>query len=141
LALRHVLLLTGTVFVSAFGLLCLGFLTTGDWLAVLVFGPEFQCTGWLLTLLAINVLVGSLGYVAGSGLWALGKPRASMIADACMLAATLGAAWLLISSYGPVGAALAAVIGTTLGTALKILTVHWMLQSHEFRFAQQSEIR
>lgn len=129
-ALKSVLLLTGGVFVAAFGLLCLGFAATGDLLAVFVFGPEFRGTGWLLTLLAANVLVGSLGYVAGSGLWALGQPRASMIADACMLVATLVGAVLLIEPYGPVGAALAAVIGTTIGTAVKILTVHRAMDAH-----------
>jgi O-antigen/teichoic acid export membrane protein len=138
-ALRNVLLLTGGVFVTVFGLLCLGFLATGDLLAVFVFGPEFRGTGWLLTLLAANVVVGSLGYVAGSGLWALGQPRASMMADACMLVATLVSAFLLIGPYGPVGAALAALIGTTIGTALKILTVHWEMESHQSR-ARQSNV-
>jgi O-antigen/teichoic acid export membrane protein len=47
-----------------------------------------------------------------------------------MLVATLVGAFLLIGPYGPVGAALAAVIGTTIGTALKILTVHWSMDSH-----------
>lgn len=130
-ALRTVLLLTGGVFAAVFGLLCLAFVATGDMLAVVVFGPEFRGTGWLLTLLAVNVLAGSLGYVAGSGLWALGQPRSSMIADACMLVVTLVSAWLLIAPYGPVGAALAAAIGTTIGTALKMLTVHLAIKGFE----------
>jgi O-antigen/teichoic acid export membrane protein len=122
-ALRRVLLVTGSVFVAVFGVLSLLFLMTGDWLAVFVFGTEFEGTAQLLLLLSLNVLVGSTGFVAGSGLWAIGQPRAGLIADVCMLAVTLTLASLLVGPYGPVGAAISAVIGTTAGTALKILTV------------------
>lgn len=137
-ALKSVLVLTGSVFVVAFGLLSLALLATGDLLAVMVFGPEFRGTGWLLTLMALNVLVGSIGYVAGSGLWALEQPRASTIADTCMLVCTLLSAWLLIAPYGPVGAAIAAVIGTTVGTGLKLLTVCWAMESHAPLEAQRT---
>jgi O-antigen/teichoic acid export membrane protein len=99
------------------------FLATGDWLAVFVFGQEMVGTGPLLFVLSLNVIIGSAGYVAASGLWAIGQPRAGLIADLTMLVVTLALASILVTEYGPTGAALAALIGTTAGTALKIYTV------------------
>jgi O-antigen/teichoic acid export membrane protein len=130
--LRRVLLVTGSVFVAVFGLLSLLFLLTGDSLAVIVFGTGFEGTSRLLLLLSLNVLVGSTGFVAGSGLWAIGKPRAGLFADVCMLAVTLVLASLLVGPYGPVGAAISAVVGTTAGTAVKILTVIRAMRSYGF---------
>jgi O-antigen/teichoic acid export membrane protein len=122
-ALRRVLLITGSVFAGAFGVLSLWFLMTGDLLSVFVFGGDFAGTGPLLVVLSLNVLVGSTGFVAGSGLWAIGQPRAGLIADVCMLAVTLGLATYLVEPYGPIGAAISAVVGTMAGTALKLFTV------------------
>jgi O-antigen/teichoic acid export membrane protein len=128
-ALRHVLISVACLFAAAFGLLSLGFIVTGDWLAVLVYGAAFGGTAGVLIALSFNVMVGSLGFVASSGLWALGQPRSSLLADICMLVATLVAAAFLVVPYGPLGAAVAALIGTSLGTVVKILTVHWMMES------------
>jgi O-antigen/teichoic acid export membrane protein len=135
-ALRHVLLVTGCLFAVVFGLFTLSMAVLGDWLAVFVYGEEFR-GGWaILTALAANVLAGSLGFIAASGLWAIGKPRASMIADACLLVTTIVAAILLVGPYGALGAALAALIGSIVGMVAKVFTLDRLLRSIAAEAAQ-----
>jgi O-antigen/teichoic acid export membrane protein len=68
--------------------------------------------------------VSSLGLIATNGLWAIGRPRAGLPADGCMLLSTIVLAWRLIALYGAFGAALAALLGTCIGTFLKIFALY-----------------
>jgi O-antigen/teichoic acid export membrane protein len=128
-ALRKVLVITGCLFAVVFGLFTVSMAVLGDWLAVLVYGESFRGAWTILTALAANVLVGSLGFVAANGLWAIGKPRASMFADALLMVATIVAAVLLVGSYGALGAALAALIGSIVGMFAKGFTLDRLLRS------------
>jgi len=121
-ALKRFLLIVAAVYGTAVGAFCIVLFLTGDLVAVFVFGSEFRGTGWVLTLLSVNVLLGSIGFVASCGLWALGVPRSGMIADLAVLVITLLAAALLIGRYGPVGAATAVVLGSAVGATLKCVT-------------------
>jgi O-antigen/teichoic acid export membrane protein len=127
--LSRVLMGTAWVFTAVFGSLCLLVLATGDRLAVLVFGDAYSGTGAILLSLAGGVLIGSLGWIAANGLWAIGQLRASFIADTCMLLATLLATACLVGPYGPLGAALATLVGMFVGASLKIATLYRALRS------------
>lgn len=96
----------------------------GDWLAVAVYGPDFQNTRWIITALALAVLANSFGVVAGNGLWAMDRPKASFLADIAALVASLISAVCLIPLLGPLGAALAALCGNTCDAAVRL----WVLQ-------------
>lgn len=96
----------------------------GDWLAVAVYGPEFQNTRWIITTLALAVLANSFGVVAGNGLWAMDRPKASFLADISALVASLVSAVCLIPLLGPLGAALAALCGNSCDAAVRM----WVLQ-------------
>ena len=128
-ALGRVLAATSWLFILVFGTLCLTFLVAGDPLAVLVFGSGFDGSGMTLSALGANVLVGSLGLVAASGLWALGWPRAGVPSDVLMLLSTLVAAAYLVVPYGALGAALASLIGTSAGTVVKVAALVWAMRS------------
>ena len=126
-ALRRVLSTAAALFVSTLGAIFLVFLLSGDTLAVFVYGSEYGGTGPILAVLALNVLVNSLGVTAGNGLWAIDRPRANFGADACNLVVTLAAALWLVPSLGVLGAATAMLAGTAVSTAVRCATlVRWL---------------
>jgi O-antigen/teichoic acid export membrane protein len=129
--MRQLLSATAWMFTAVFGAFCLAMLFFGDWVAMLTYGPSFAGTGFIVAALAANVLVGSLGFVAQTGLLAIGQPRMSLIADVCMLATTMASAMLLVLPYGALGAALATLIGVVIGTAIKGGTLLWLMRSLE----------
>ncbi len=118
--LRRVLLRTAAMLVLALGGVCLFIALTGDWLPVLVFGGRFQGTGGILLALALSASVGSLGLVAGNGLWAVDKPRNNFVGDIYCIAVTLTTAGLLIPRFGALGAALSNLTGMTAGVVARI---------------------
>ncbi len=127
-ALRQLLLITAGMFILVFGAFTVGMVFLGDWLAVFVYGESFRGAWTLLTALSANVLVGSLGFVGASGLWAVGRPRASMLADVCLAVTTLIAAVCLVGTYGALGVALASLIGSIVGMFAKVATLERILR-------------
>lgn len=128
-SLRRILFSTAAFLAFVLGGFCLFVLLTGDWLAVLVFGPPFAGTGAILLTLAFSMLFTSMGMVAGNGLWAIDEPQLNFVADVCCMVVTLLAAAILISSYGALGAALATMIGTLVSAVVRIITFFRHLES------------
>jgi|GEM_PF-388312 len=126
-ALRFVLLSTGTLFAVLFGLFTLCMVFAGDFLGSFVYGEAFRGTWPILAALAATVLTNSLGFTAVNGLWAVGRPRAGLPADLAQMAITLVAAMILVSPYGALGAALAALVGSIAGTLTKVATLDLLL--------------
>jgi O-antigen/teichoic acid export membrane protein len=122
-ALRRLLLRFATAYLCVLGCFCLLVAVSGDALVVLVYGDKFAGAGSILFLLALNALVNSLGVTAGNGLWAIEKPQANFAADACVMASSLIAALALIPAFGVAGAAAAMLIGTSVGTVVRIATL------------------
>jgi O-antigen/teichoic acid export membrane protein len=127
--LSRVLIHAAWIFIAVFGSICLVIAATGDALAVLIFGEAFSGTGGILLSLAVGVLIGSLGWIAANGLWAIGQLRASFVADVSMLLATVASAAALVGRFGPLGAALATLIGMVVGAALKTATLYLAMKS------------
>lgn len=119
---RFALLYLGTV--GGFALLMALF---GGPLAGLVFGPEYLGHGTVVFLLAVNLLLNSLGITAGNGLWALDRPRANFVADLAALVSGIAMLLILVRPYGVAGAAAALVCGTSVGTALRVWSLRQQL--------------
>ncbi len=128
-ALRNVLLLAAVTFILMFGLFTIVMSLLGGMLAEFIYGTSFSGAGGILTTLAANVLAGSLGFIAASGLWAIGRPRASMLADVSLAATTIVAALILVPRHGVWGAAMAALIGSSVGMIIKLSTLAWLMRS------------
>jgi O-antigen/teichoic acid export membrane protein len=103
--------------------LCVFVLATGDWLVVTAFGAHYHGTGGILLFLALAAAMNAIGNVAGNGLWAIDQPRSNFVADVCGMVVTLVAAALLISTFGALGAALAAFMGATTAAVVRTVTV------------------
>lgn len=121
--LRRVLQQTALLFVAVLGTFLVLMLTTGDLAARLIYGGKYAGTGPVLALLALNVLVNSLGVTAGNGLWAMERPRANFTADVCMFAVTVALLLCLVGPLGVLGAATAVLAGTIVGMSVRTLTL------------------
>ena len=128
-ALRRVLLAIASVFAVVFGTVFVVVFLTGDWVPVLIYGTSFSGTGMILTALAANVLVGSLGLIARDGLLVLGLSRINFASDIAWFVTTIVAALCLVFPYGTVGAALALLIGTTSSNLLRAATLYLAMRS------------
>ena len=118
-ALCRVLGCAAAVFVGVVGGMCLLSALVGERLLVLIYGSEYAGGGTVLTISVASVLAISIGRVAGSGLWALDLPRATVAPDVWALVATLAPAVYLVGQHGALGAALAMLGGAVLAAAFK----------------------
>ena len=120
--LRGLLTRNAAFLVLALGAFCLFMLLAGNWLAALVYGPDYAGTRWILFVLALGMLANSLSVVTGNGLWAIDQPRSNFVADVCCLCVTLLAATLIIP-FGTLGAALAIFAGSASAAVVRTLTL------------------
>jgi O-antigen/teichoic acid export membrane protein len=127
-SLRTVLMESLAVFLVTIGGFCAFLALTGDLLVTFVYGDRFAGAALVLLLLALQMLMNSLGIVAGNGLWAVNRPRANFLADVATLVASAGAMALSIPGYGVTGAAFGLLAGTTIGAAIRTWTLLQMLR-------------
>jgi O-antigen/teichoic acid export membrane protein len=127
--LRRVLIRAARFFVLTLGAFTLFVFATGDWLAVLIFGPAYAGSGPILLALAATALMNSLGMVAGNGLWAIDQPRCNFVADVCCMITTLVTAAVFIVSLGALGAAIATLAGTAVAATVRTITLIRLITS------------
>ncbi len=94
-------------------------LLAGGKLMAFVYGAEFADAGPIMAVLAFGAVANSLGVTAGNGLWAMEMPSANFRADVCALLVWILSTVLLIPLYGPLGAAVASSLGTTVGAVVR----------------------
>lgn len=104
---------------AVLGSLCVAVFFVGNLLAGLLFGSPYADTGFLMTILAVAALCDAVGLTAGTGLWAIDRPAANLVADLAQMCVTLVAALTLVAPYGAVGIAIAIVVGRVAGAALR----------------------
>ena len=107
---------------SIMALLLLGFaLVGGPWVLAL-FGPAFEQGRWVLAILSALLLVRTVFGPAELVLSLQDRPWAAVPAVAAGLAGLVAANLVLVSSYGLIGAAWAALMATVLSSAVKWTT-------------------
>jgi O-antigen/teichoic acid export membrane protein len=100
------LLMTGSMFVF-----CIAVAVLGGLAIRLLYGDGYAGHELTTILLAVSVLVQSLGMAIGSGLWALDRPEINFQANLMGLGVTLVTAAGLIAPWGIAGTAAALVAG------------------------------
>jgi O-antigen/teichoic acid export membrane protein len=119
--LKQVLAKTALLFGLSLGsVVVLGF-TAGEQIAVAVYGPQFSGTGWIIGVLSLSVLANSMGVTAGNGLWAMERPHANFLADLTALGIVVVATVILVPMFGPLGAAISTLAGTSTDAAVRML--------------------
>ncbi len=121
-ALASVLKPAAGVFVVVLGTLFLVTALSGDTLLLVVYG-KYAGAGPVAALLALSILVTSLGVVAGGGLLAMERPAATFLADVCSVVALLAAAACLVPPLGALGAATANVVSMSVWSTIRMLTL------------------
>jgi O-antigen/teichoic acid export membrane protein len=121
--LQSVLWKTAALFVSTLGLVVIVGFTLGEQIAVLVYGEQFGGTGWIIGILSLSVLANSLGVTAGNGLWAMERPSANFVADLISVGVVIVATIMLVPAFGPLGAALATLAGTSSDAAVRLIVL------------------
>ena len=118
--LKSVLAKTALLFAATLGCLVVVGFVFGEQIAVLVYGPQFAGAGWIIGVLSLSVLANSMGVTAGNGLWAMERPQANFVADLISLAVVIAATIGLVPLFGPLGAALATLSGTSTDAAVRL---------------------
>jgi O-antigen/teichoic acid export membrane protein len=126
-ALMTVLAWAGLVFVGVLGSFCLFTLAVGERALTLVYGGDYGGAQWILTLLALSVLARSVGMVAGTGLWAIDRPRANLSADVSTLIITVGLGICLVGSWSVLGIAIATLAGAATSAFVRVFTLRRVL--------------
>jgi O-antigen/teichoic acid export membrane protein len=122
--LQTVLRKTALLFVTSLGAICLVGFACGEQIAIAVYGPQFAGTGWIIGVLSLSVLTNSMGVTAGNGLWAMERPHANFVADLFSLGVVIVATISFVPMFGPLGAALATLCGTSSDAAVRL----WILR-------------
>jgi O-antigen/teichoic acid export membrane protein len=126
--LKSVLKKTALLFIATLGSICLGAFLLGEPIAVLVYGPQFAGTGWIIGVLTLSVLANSMGVTAGNGLWAMERPQANFAADLTALAVVIAATIFLVPTFGPLGAALTTLAGTATDACVRMLVLRYTMR-------------
>jgi O-antigen/teichoic acid export membrane protein len=122
--LQSILRKTAILFAASLGAICVVGFTLGETIAVAVYGEQFGDTGWIIGVLSLSVLANSMGVTAGNGLWAMERPSANFVADLVSLGVVIVATVSLVPLFGPLGAALATLSGTSTDAAVRL----WILR-------------
>jgi len=122
--LQSVLLKTAALFAAALGSVAVIAMLFGEQIALLVFGPQFAGAGPIIGVLSLSVLANSAGVAAGNGLWAMERPSANFVADLVSLLVVIGATIVLVPRFGPLGAAISTLAGTSTDAVVRL----WILR-------------
>jgi O-antigen/teichoic acid export membrane protein len=101
------------------GSLCGFFYIAGEPIAAIVYKGKYPGAGLIVTLLAVGVLINTLGNSAGRGLWILNRPRDNFLPDATISLVTIMTLLVLVQPLGVLGAAIATVTGSLAGAVFR----------------------
>jgi O-antigen/teichoic acid export membrane protein len=127
--LSRVLRKATIVFIASLGLFCLIAAFLGNYLALIVYGAKYHGAGPIIAVLSVATLLDALGLTANNGLWAIDRPAANFPADIAQLIVTLGMALWFVFPLGPLGIAIAMVLGRTAGALLRWITLWGLMDT------------
>ena len=106
--LPHILSLGIAAILTGYGIVMIGVTLGGEWLLALWLGQDFaQHSSRILIILALGGMLNGLAYVPYTLLQGVGRVDITARLQLIELPFYLGGLWLLIQSYGPLGAAIA----------------------------------
>jgi len=114
--------LTGIVFTTFLGGMCLLYLVAGQWLLRVLYGPDFALAAPALVILGLNALATSLAMTSSNGLTALQRPKGNFLGEAATFVVTVSLAVPLALRFGITGAA-GAILAGSLASAVVMTAV------------------
>jgi O-antigen/teichoic acid export membrane protein len=122
--LRRVLVKMLRLSILSIGTVCIIAAFFGEPIIAALYDGRFPGAGRMVFLLTLSVLANAIGMAAGTGLWALDKPRANFTADMLTLVIAIAAAPILVAPYGAIGAAMATLVASVSGAIFRQTTFH-----------------
>jgi len=98
----------------------------GEWLITTLYGDRYPNTVWVASILALAMLLRSLGVVALQGLQTIERPEFGLWANFASLAVILAVAPILIPQWGVVGAASSVLAANATGFLIR-MAAFWRL--------------
>jgi O-antigen/teichoic acid export membrane protein len=117
------------VFIVSLGMFCLIATLFGNYLALIVYGAKYHGAGPIIAVLSAATLLDALGLTANNGLWAIDRPAANVPSDIVQTIVTLGMALWFVLPLGPLGIAIAMVIGRTVGATVRWITLWGLMDT------------
>lgn len=107
------LVVKGTLVIGGFiGTFCGAIIIWGDQLAGFIYGPQYVGHGWVISILALNILAYALSLAMGYGLWALGRVDLNFKINLLRMGVTFTLGFWLVKTYGPIGVAWGLLLGS-----------------------------
>ncbi|WP_426938799.1 oligosaccharide flippase family protein [Pseudarthrobacter sp. S3] len=125
-----------STFLTLLGAILVG--VSSVWLVPVLFGDDFAGSVIVVEILLLGVLLGNPGSVAGAGLSARGRPGLRSVALSIAFAGNLCMVFLLVPSYGAIGAAWATLLGNV---TAGVMCVIFMRTHFKFSIASFYGIR
>jgi O-antigen/teichoic acid export membrane protein len=119
------------IFVFAFPFFCLLAAFPGELLSI--FGESFRDASDALVVLAIGMLFLIATGPVTTTLIVVGRPRLAFLDNMLALIAEIGLGFLLVPTYGIIGAAVAATFGRFVNNVVPLLQVWRILRVHPYR--------
>jgi O-antigen/teichoic acid export membrane protein len=133
-ALKRVLAGFAVVFIATLGLFSVSLVVYGNRWAVWLYSAKYQGIGTVAAILGFAVVANSLRMTIGTGLWAIERPGANVVADVFMLTFTLGVALACVGRFGVWGAALGILSGSVAGALAGAVILSRSLQEASDRW-------
>ena len=105
--------------ILSIGSVCIIAAIFGEPIIDALYDGRFPGAGRMVILLTLSVLANAIGMAAGTGLWAVDKPRANFTADMLTLVIAIAAAPILVAPYGAIGAAIATLLASVSGAIFR----------------------
>jgi O-antigen/teichoic acid export membrane protein len=121
--LKAQLLKSGFVLLGSLSALAVFLAFYGESLMVLLYGARYAGTGTVVGLLGVVSLVTGLSIIGDNGVTAINKPRSLFLAESINGLSTLISGFVLIYSFGLIGAATASIIGQLLGSLVLVVSI------------------
>ena len=109
--LRRLVLRVTAVMAAIMGMFCLVIFVLGNWLIILIYGPQYGSQGLILSLLALGNLAWALEFGMYYGLRVMGKPEVNFKIDLIRLLTTVTLGVWGAKSFGLLGVAWAFLLG------------------------------
>ena len=126
-ALRQTVARGSRIYAAIMSPLVFGLAVFGGTLAPLIYGDSYSGNGWLIGLLAVNLLVSAMAYPYSRGLFAIERADVDFKINLVALASLILVGVWLVQLLGPVGAAWGMLLANVVASAIRVRAFHGLV--------------
>jgi len=126
--MRGMIFKSAILFVLAMSLVCIFFVVFGNPLVVLFYGHKYEGNGYIVSVLALNLVMSSATFPFSRGLFAMERADLDFMINLVVIITLLFGVWL-VRAFGPLGAAYGLFIANALSVLLRGIVFNRVSQS------------